>query len=545
MAKIVSEQISYRFRSIAGIFRGLLILLAVIFTGAAIYLDWLNNSRFEEQQRNRVADKTRLIRASLEGNINSNIQTVLGLIAAIRTDPNLGQERYAQYARHLFHGKTQLRNIGAAPDMVIRYMYPIKGNEAAIGLDYRKNEAQRRAAEYARDSGELIVAGPVTLAQGGQAFIGRIPVFLEGNAEFWGLISAVIDLEAFYRESGLTDPGSGLDIALRGKDAMGPEGDVFFGSPEVFKSNPVVATVSLPAGSWQIAAIPTEGWPNRADNAFILRLCLVLAGVFTLIPALATLKLLNTRELHEKSLLLAKEQAEAAARAKSEFLAVMSHEIRTPLNGVMGMLNLMSRGSLEEKQRHKLKIALSSADSLLSVINDILDFSKVDAGKLDLESTNFDLEALVKEVVEIMMLRAQEKELEIKVDLSKVSQKILRGDPARLRQIFLNLISNAIKFTENGFVRVRCTVEPDAEQLKLLAEVEDTGIGIPLEKQKTLFEPFTQVDASTTRQYGGTGLGLAICHKLCSIMGGSIAVRSSIGGGSCFSFNVYFEQPDQ
>lgn len=524
--------------SVTSLFRALLIGFAIVGAFAAFSFDRINNERYREVQRASVADQAQIIRAKLEGNINANIQTVQGLVAAIRAEPELDQSRYEDFAEHLFAGKSQLRNIGAAPDMVIQLMYPLEGNEAAVGLDYRKNPAQKQAAEESRDTGELIVAGPVNLRQGGRAFIGRIPVFLPDTNEFWGLVSAVIDLDTFYRDSGLVNPRSRLKLALRGKDATGADGEVFFGEAEIFNQQPVLAKVALPSGSWQLAAVPAQGWPARADNALFIRVLLALGGVLIFVPALATLHLLKIQEQTARNLEFAKNQAEQAAKAKSEFLAVMSHEIRTPLNGVMGMLTMLKRGNLDDKQAHKVKIALSSADALLAVINDILDFSKVDAGKLQLESLKFDIAALYQEVIDMMMQKAQEKELQLSLDLSALQCVVARGDAARVRQILLNLLSNAIKFTERGLVRVSCTSKIEGAVVELVTVVEDTGIGIPPEKQKQLFQPFTQVDASTTRQYGGTGLGLAICKKLCELMGGDIEIQSSLGAGSRFSFRL-------
>jgi PAS domain S-box-containing protein len=246
----------------------------------------------------------------------------------------------------------------------------------------------------------------------------------------------------------------------------------------------------------------------------------------------------RARDHAEVLLVAAKEAAEVAVKTKGEFLAMMSHEIRTPLNGVLGMLNLLQRSALDGDQKRKVSVAKSSAESLLGIINDILDFSKVDAGKLDLDWVDFNLPNFFEDIIESMALRAQEKGLELLLDQAAIAQDWVRADAGRLRQIMTNLLGNAIKFTGQGSVIVRARVKPDGANWQLFIEVEDTGIGIAEEKIAYLFDPFTQVDASTTRQFGGTGLGLAICKKLAELMGGGISLSSQLGVGSLFRLQV-------
>ncbi len=517
---------------------GIVVALALAIFLAANYLRLLMRevdlTKELQAQEEAALLEANAIRYRLEGETLATFYLVTSLSAYISTNPDLSQEDYRRFAKVVFDAKPGLVNIAAAPDLVIRYVYPLEGNESALGLDYNSNPKQRAAALAVKESGSPVVAGPLQLVQGGTAIIGRFPVYTDSG--FWGIVSTPVYLDQLLKDSGMLDERLSIETALRGKDGKGPQGDVFFGDANLFAEHSLKIPIRLFSGTWQLGVKPKSGWATSAPNGGWIDLFVwFVSGLVVLVLALLNIYVLR--------LVKSREVEASVSRAKSRFLATMSHEIRTPLNGISGVAHLLNMSELDEEQKEFTSMIISSSAALNGLLSDILNLSKLEHGGFVARPEPVALDEIFQPIHGLLKVEAERKSIELEWDGVPNEIQNLVIDPLVLRQVVWNLMSNAVKFTKKGSVRLGLKAFhcENRRQKIFRITVEDTGVGIDKSRQRAVFEDFVQEDDSTTREFGGTGLGLAIVKRLVDGVGGTIALQSEKGKGSTFVVEIPVE----
>ena len=459
-------------------------------------------------------------------------------------------------------------NTAAAPAMLTLHEHGLFGDERSLGHRFEFAVGNRRwalqiaptqvfIARYrSQDSWIVLVVGLLFTSVLGafvmvvtgrsdvlEALVGeRTAALRESENRFRLLIDGVADHAICMLDpAGVViswNAGAERLMGYRADEIIGCHSAVFLDPPDraAGAADTALATALADRRSEQ------EGWRRRKDGTRFwadVAIDPVRDDDGALLGFATVMRDISARKATEDALAQAKLAAERANLAKSNFLAAMSHEIRTPMNGIIGMNGLLLRGALSAEQRHFAEAVGASAGALLTIINDILDVSKLEAGKVELESVDLDLGALVEEAIGLLAPLAAEKHLALTCDIAPAARLPLQGDPARLRQILLNLLSNAVKFTETGHVAVTVRAEDSEEpEIRAMITVEDTGIGITDEQKRRLFQNFEQADSSISRRFGGTGLGLSITKQLVALMGGSIEIADRPGGGTIFAVTL-------
>ncbi|MEB3225274.1 MAG: ATP-binding protein [Synechococcus sp.] len=508
---------------------------------------------FASSQAEQLAqDHLYRLKASLEQVFSARFNLTIALDAFVQShrdldfqDPEeaaLFQRHFEDFTAALDREITGVLSLQLAPDGVITYITHPERNQAALNHDLLTDDERRDQIIEVIEARGIVVGGPFTLLQGGEGLLVRKAIFTKPGAydrqryletkaiapdtlwlnripdDFWGFATVVMPVEIFYAEAGLDELADHRYLyGMRGRHGLGAAGEVFWGDPSVFEDPTFSVPISLPNGEWVMAVKQTQnlGWWR---SVVILLLGSGISG------SLSFAILINQE----------KEMAIARSQAKGDFLATMSHEIRTPLNGMIGMTSLLLDTELGSQQRHFVQTLRHSGENLLVIINDILDFSKIEANCLELDVHPFHLPQCIGEVYSLFKAQIQAKKLTCSWHIDEEIHPVIQGDKTRLKQILLNLFSNAIKFTHQGHIDLQVSLKKDGAATFLLFTLEDTGVGIPPSLKSYLFQPFSQGDNSVTRKYGGTGLGLVISQRLCQLMGGNIWFQSEVKRGTTF-----------
>jgi len=497
--------------------------------------------------RSRVLEDTNRLRVQIEKTIAGEVQLILGLTAYVRARPNLDQRDFEAAAAYLLGtAPTTISHVALARDLVVTHIHPVEGNESAIGLDYRLEPTQWPAVQRAVERGEIVVAGPLALVQGGVGMIARVPIFLPPSAgpdRLWGVASVVVDFDAFLEAIEIDESRRTLDLAIYGRNGGAPReglsGEPILGDPAVLEDDPVLQEVALGAGFWTVAARPIEGWPRASTyrTSIFLGYLLFLAVVTLWLWRDARARL--ERERANQALRRAKAEADEANRAKSHFLATMSHELRTPLNAIIGfsdfLLLQLRPPAVAERQLSYIRDIRESGRHLLSMINDILDLARIESRETAVPLAATDVRDVAGMALRLVSPQARAKGVRLRCALPRDLPPALANERA-LQQVLINLLANAVRHTQpDRRVYLRLL---GGEAGTLVLQVEDEGEGIAEDRLALLGHPFaTSVDAFR-RSESGAGLGLAISAALVQRMNGSLTLTSRLGEGTVASVTL-------
>lgn len=535
------------------------LLIFLFFGGITEYAYNIQKKDQQFESRIQAVDSAQNVATHLEKTISHNLSLTQGLAGIIQTSQGqLSPTGIREIIQYIHSKGSSIRNIVVAPNNVLKYVYPLEGNEMILGKRYEDIPEQWKDIEVAIQTREPFISGPIDLIQGGKALIYRIPVFLK-SGQYYGLVNIVLDLDKLLDERNIL-PYMKKDQKI----IIQSNGYILFQNDVDLKGKKTKPeTEDIPTSNLKILIFPPNVSGAELQSLQSMRL---LGWGINLLSCLLLLLILRENYIRrkvEKKLIYAKEEAERASLAKSQFLTNMSHEIRTPLNAVMGFTQILLDMKRSQEEKDYLKKIRYSSKYLLDILSDILDFSRIESGRLSLNVRPVALSEIFKETEVILGYNAEFKQIRLEFNIDKrLDGKWFLADSVRFKQVLLNIIGNAIKFTEVGEVVFRVELEsivdfqegnardsipeeflsfPDPGSIyNLYFSVKDTGVGIDEEEKQNLFQNFSRGNDKKNKKYSGTGLGLAISKNLIELMGGVISFRSEPNQGSDFFFSIPF-----
>lgn len=497
-------------------------------------------------EQTEARDRLDLISDTLSQALNVRLNHTRSLAAFVEVNRYFTQDEFDRFANSLRKDQTGLRSLQLAPNGVVTYVTDIEDNRGALGHNLFSDPKRRHLVEKAVDERRYIVAGPIDLIQGGKAIIARLPIFLPNGPEeedtFWGFATVLIDVFPLLLEADYFELEKRFDLSIRGKDGRGRHGEVFYGDSATFLNPLATSDVLLAEGTWQIGAVAKAGHTHEGYYTSIwywiggvsISFCMALAAY---VIADQPVRLRKAVRQATSELVVARDQAEAASRTKSEFIAAVSHELRTPLTSIkggLGLLELQIAGSLKRDTKTLLDIAQRNCTRLESFIGELLDAQKIEAGEMLFQFQALSATSLLHSAIEEYRGYGATHGVSFELE-GEFDESLITGDEGRLMQVFANLMSNAAKFSPAGSV-VKLSAIRRNDMLRFT--VKDSGTGIDEAFRNRVFDRFSQQEGADNRRAGGTGLGLNIARTIVEKHGGVIGFEDNEDVGTTFFFEL-------